>query len=677
MTNASKLGAVVALGLALGLPAAADPEQVQVQTEPELFYLDHHDVSPPLRDIPVIAPTERIREGSPLNRRRPDWIKEAPAGWVDPLEALSRPDGPVPEVGTTAGLNFEGVQGGAMPPDTNGAVGATQFVEWVNFSFAVYNKTTGALQYGPAAGNTLWSGFGGVCQTNNSGDPIVAYDKRAARWVMTQFAFPSSTTGPWYQCVAVSTSSDATGTWRRFAYNFTALNDYPKVGVWSDGYYITFNMFNSGSSFAGARTCALDRNQMITVSGTPGPIQCFQNAAWASLVPADLDGTTAPPAGAPNYQLSLGSTNTTLRLYKFKVNWTTPSLSTFTGPTNVTVAAYGVPGWTVVPQPGTTQLLDTLGDRIMNRLAYRNFGTHETLAATHSVTTGSGLGMRWYEIRNPNGTPTVQQQGTFAPDSTYRWMGSIAQDKSGNMLLGYSVSSSSVYPGIRYTGRLATDALNTMQAENTLISGTRNQVGASRYGDYSAMTVDPVDDCTFWYTTEYLRTGTSTGSTRIGSFKFPTCGGGGGCTGTYSFTCDDGEACFSLFGPSQYWHRETLCSGTSVGYLGDLYWTYVNGSVISNYAQWRPTLPCAANYTVQVFVPRCYGTSLQARYRIYHNGVSDYVTVNQNALFDAWVTLGTFYFANNGTEFVELTDATGEAASTLRQLSFDAVRWSK
>jgi hypothetical protein len=676
MIDAKTWGAALALGLALGSSAAAEPEQVQ--TNPELFYLDHHDVSPPLRDIAPIAPSERVREGSPLNRRRPDWIKEAPAGWVDPLERLSRPDAPQPEVGTTAGLNFEGVTSGAFPPDTNGAVGATQFVQWVNFSFAVYNKTTGALQYGPAAGSTLWSGFGGPCQNNNSGDPIVAYDKRAARWVMTQFAFPSASAGPWYQCVAVSTSSDATGTWRRFAYNFAALNDYPKVGVWSDGYYITFNMFAwNGSSFSyqGGRTCALDRNNMITASNTPGAIQCFQNAAWYSIVPADLDGTTAPPAGAPNYQVSLGASNS-LYLYKFKVNWTTPSLSTFSGPTSVTVASYGVPAFTAVPQPGTTQLLDTLGDRLMNRLAYRNFGTHEALTATHTVSTASGTGMRWYEIRNPNGTPAVQQQGTFAPDSTYRFMGSIAQDKSGNMLLGYNAASSSVYPGIRYTGRLASDALNTMQAENTLIAGARSQTNSNRYGDYSAMTVDPVDDCTFWFTGEYLKTGTTIGSTRIGSFKFPSCGGGGTC-GSYTFTCDDGDTCFSLFGPSQYWHRETLCGGTSVGMFGDLYWTYVNGSVVSNYARWRPTLPCAANYTVQVFVPRCYGTSLQARYRVFHNGVSDYVTVNQNAIFDQWVTLGTFFFANNGTEFVELTDATGEAASTLRQLSFDAVRWSK
>jgi hypothetical protein len=539
---------------------AAEDASVQVLSNPDLYYLDHFDVSPPLRDMPVIPPsaTERPREINTENTRRIGPLAPAPPGWVDPLEAQSKR--PAPELGVTTGLNFVGVGRGlgtyspsVAPPDTNGAVGATQYVQWVNLHFAVFNKTTGALVYGPAAGNSLWQGFGGTCETYNSGDPIVAYDKAASRWVMTQFAFASSTGGPWYQCVAVSTTSDATGSYRRFAYNFTALNDYPKLGVWPDGYYVTFNMFYGNLS--GGRTCVMDRNNMISASGTPGAIQCFQISSYWSLLPADLDGTTAPPSGAPNYQLNFGTNS--LRLWKYKVNWATPSLSTLTGPTAIAVASFSTAG--SIPQSGTTQTLDSLSDRLMHRLAYRNRGSYETLVVTHSVAAGTAAsGVRWYEIRNPNGTPTVYQQGTFSPDSTARWMGSIAMDKDGNMAVGYSASSSSIYPAIRYTGRLATDALGTMQAENTLVNGGGSQTaGLSRWGDYSSMTVDPVDDCTFWYTTEYLQTsGTWNWSTRIGSFKFASCG----TPPDFSIACSPS----SLTLPRSQ-SRSTTCTVTSVG----------------------------------------------------------------------------------------------------------------
>jgi hypothetical protein len=165
----------------------------------------------------------------------------------------------------------------------------------------------------------------------------------------------------------------------------------------------------------------------------------------------------------------------------------------------------------------------------MYRLAYRNFGTHESLVVNHSVTVGSNkgtsVGIRWYEIRDPNGTPTVFQEGTFAPDSSFRWMGSIAMDNVGDIALGYSLSSSSVFPSIAYTGRVPTDPLGTMEGENIVKAGGGSQVKSFiRWGDYSAMVIDPVDDCTFWYTTEYIAsTGSFNWSTEITSFKFPRC----------------------------------------------------------------------------------------------------------------------------------------------------------
>ncbi|GAB3452754.1 hypothetical protein GCM10027321_01910 [Massilia terrae] len=439
---------------------------------------------------------------------------------------------------TIAGLGFDGVGNGftgpqgtytvdSAPPDTNGAVGATQYVQWVNEAFAVFDKTTGKVVYGPVAGNTLWTGFGGPCETHNDGDPIVKYDRIANRWVMTQFALPSG--GPYYQCVAVSQTSDATGAWNRYAFQYTNFPDYPKAGVWPDAYYVTFNMFK-GNSFAGARLCAYDRNSML--NGAPATQQCFQlSTSYGGVLPADLDGATLPSAGSPNYMLSKGSSS--LNFWKMHVDWANPANSTLSAAASVPVAAFNAAcgGGSCVPQAGTSEQLDSLADRLMYRLAYRNFGTYESLVVNHSVAVGASrkntyAAVRWYELRNLSAnTPTVYQQSTFAPDSTFRWMGSIAMDKMGNIALGYSTSSSSLHPGIRFATRLKTDQLNTLSNETVMLQGTGSQLNnLNRWGDYSAMALDPVDDCTFWYTNEYLQAnGTFNWSTRIASFKIAGC----------------------------------------------------------------------------------------------------------------------------------------------------------
>ena len=491
---------------------------------------EQHDVSRPLRDMIQAAPKQALvmHEAEPV-RRIP-----LPAG----LAAL--PDDPVRQrtaasiaaFAPVVGLGFEGLGNGqykfnvsGAPPDTNGAVGATQYVQWVNTSFAVFNKSTGALISGPTAGNTLWSGFGGGCQDNNDGDPIVLYDKLANRWVFSQF---SVSTTPYLQCIAVSTSSDATGTYNRYSFQYNNFDDYPKMGVWPDGYYETFNMFN-GNNFVGSDACAYDRAAML--NGTAAKQVCFQqNSSVGGLLPSDLDGTTAPPAGSPNYMLFYGTNN--LKLFKFHADFATSTNSTFTGPTVIPVAAF-LPlcnnnTGTCVPQPGTTSQLDSLDDRLMYRLAYRNLGTHESLVVNHSVATSSSGGVRWYEIQNPSGSPVLAQQGTFAPDSNYRWMGSIAMDQVGDIAVGYSISSSSVFPSVAFTGRVPTDPAGTMQAETRVVSGSGSQTSQTRtltrWGDYSAMQVDPVDDCTFWYTQEYIKTnGVFNWNTRIASFKFPNC----------------------------------------------------------------------------------------------------------------------------------------------------------
>lgn len=507
-----------------GVLLASLPASSQVMVvRPEI----HHAVSPAVRDLPnssgiLVSPPH---EAEPL--------RTIPLG-----PGYKAPDVPDPVLqhtvatapsmlAPTTNMNFDGIgQGvfgfsvGVAPPDTNGAVGLTQYVQWVNLSFAVFDKSTGALIKGPVAGNSLWTGFGGGCETNNSGDPIVTYDKLANRWVFTQFQVATT---PFLQCVAVSTTSDATGTFNLYSFQYSYLDDYPKLGVWPDAYYITFNMFN-GNSFVGADACAYERNAML--NGQAAIQICFQQGgSVSSLLPADVDGTTPPPAGSPNYMMNFGSN--ALNLYKFQVNFSTSSGS-FTGPTVISVASF-TPlcggGAGCVPQAGTTNKLDSLADRLMYRLAYRNFGTFESLVANHSVAVGSSSGIRWYEIRNPNGTIAIAQQSTFAPDASFRWMGSIAMDRSEDIALGYSKSSSTTNPSIAYTGRAVTDPTNTMQAETTVINGTGSQTGTlTRWGDYSAMQVDPADDCTFWYTSEYLKTsGTFNWNTRIASFKFANC----------------------------------------------------------------------------------------------------------------------------------------------------------
>ncbi|HET9622952.1 MAG TPA: hypothetical protein VFP84_16385 [Kofleriaceae bacterium] len=482
-----------------------------------------HDVSGPLRDAPLLHSAAHRAE-------RPLRLLGVSGPEVDDAIVQATPGASAP---TTNGLNFAGVGDGdygftpdAAPPDTDGAVGATQYVQWVNESFAVFDKATGAIAPGfPKTGNSIWAGFGGGCETNNDGDPIVQYDKAAQRWILTQF---SVSTTPFLQCVAVSTTSDATGSYARYAFQYANFPDYPKLSVWPDAYYITFNVFGA-NSFIGALACAYDRAKML--AGQPATQVCFQQpSAVSSLLASDLDGSTPPAAGAPNVLLGLAS-STALNMFRFHVDFATPGNSTFSGPTTIPVAAFNEAcrnGGACIPQLGTSEQLDSLSDRLMYRLAYRRFADHEALVVSHSVSVGrkGPSGIRWYELRAPgNGAFTLFQSGTFAPDTTWRWMPSIAMDKLGDIAVGYSTSSSTLDPGIRYTVRTPGDPAGTLENENVLVNGGGAQlVGLDRWGDYSAMTIDPVDDCTFWYTNEYLKAnGTFNWSTRIASFKVAGC----------------------------------------------------------------------------------------------------------------------------------------------------------
>ncbi|MEO7273289.1 MAG: hypothetical protein ABIX28_14705 [Vicinamibacterales bacterium] len=498
---------------------------------PQVITPSHQDVSPPLRDLPPAARHVGDLEAEPVR------VIPSSRNPLGPDQVVQRATSAPTLLAPTLTRNFDGVGQGftgpagtftvnSAPPDNNGAVGKNHFVEIVNTEFAVFTKA-GVASYGPVPVNTVFGGFGGGCQNNNDGDPTVVYDRLADRWIISQFSVSNT---PYLQCVAVSTGADPAGSYYRYSFAYANdFPDYPKMGVWPDGYYTTYNMFRGGVNFIGAKACAFDRAKML-IGGLATQV-CFDTGnTYGGLLPADLDGASPPPTGAPNYVIALGATSTTLALWKFHVNFSTPSLSTFQGPTTIAVPSYAeaCSGRTCIPQSGGGSL-DSLADRLMYRAAYRNFGDHEALVVNHAVTAGSSVGVRWYEIRNlSTGTPAAFQASTYAPDATYRWMGSIAMDKNGNMALGYSASSNSIVPQIRFTGRLAGDAQNQMtQSEGTIIAGTGAQLsGLSRWGDYTSMAIDPSDDCTFWYTNQYLKaTGTFNWSTRIASFVLPGCGG--------------------------------------------------------------------------------------------------------------------------------------------------------
>lgn len=493
-----------------------------------------NDVSLPLRDLKPIEPPT-VRRGRPVREHRIPF-DDGPELDDDPLlqrSAVGATAAAAPVLGTGGeglGNGFTGPAGtmavNSAPPDTTGAVGATQYVQWVNTAFAVFSKSTKAAVYGPADGKTLWAGFGGPCEARNDGDPVVQYDKLAGRWVVSQFSVGGGTSGYW-QCIAVSTTSDATGTWYRYAFQYTQFNDFPKLAVWPDAYYVSYNMFTN--SFQGSTVCALDRAKML--AGQPATQQCVKLAAtYGSTLPSDLDGP-APAAGTPNFIVARATNS--LNFWRMKVDWANSANTTLSGPVNIPVAAFSAAcsGGTCVTQPGTANKLDSLADRLNYRAAYRTLNGG-TLVMSHAVSTGSKrsalAAVRWYELRNvaATGTPALFQQGTFGGgDGVHRWMSSIGQDKMGNIAVSYSASGGSVYPSMRMASRETGDALGTLSNETVLKAGTGSQTGTlTRWGDYSQISIDPVDDCTFWATNEYMKTtGSFNWNTWFASFKLPSC----------------------------------------------------------------------------------------------------------------------------------------------------------
>ena len=436
----------------------------------------------------------------------------------------------------------------------------------VNLAFGIYDKAGNAL-LAPVDTGTLWAGFPIPDCTDPSGDPIVLYDQTTDRWLLSQFTTrglnPATPTAPFYNCVAISTSGDPTGSYYRYAFITQPdeedggyfFPDYPKYGVWTNSYLMTTRDFGFDDRY-GISVYALEKNKMVNGEAKARAVQYFLELGDVpladigdGLLPADIDGNRRPKAqaaapivGTQDSGAAYGATSDALNIYDLAVHWASEPTSSLTGPIKVVTAGFdsifpcAPTSRDCLPQPGITnpnQYLDILSyrQRPTNRLAYRNFGTYETMVTNQSVEAAPGVaGVRWYEIRRTNGVYSIHQQGTYAPaDGVHRWMGSAAMDRNGNIALGYSVvNGTNVFPGIRYTGRLASDPLNQMTvAEGTIINGSGVQrTTNSRWGDYTSLNVDPVDDCTFWYVNEYYTAAGQASSlvgwqTRIASWSRP------------------------------------------------------------------------------------------------------------------------------------------------------------
>ena len=556
------LTAAALVFLAVSPPAVAQPQPRTHPLTPKFSKAVAFDVSPALRSLALAK--KHVADPSKLLEIRPEGGPRARSKGYKSGDGALQLLSPTPTIPAPL-LTFEGLSNEdnfnifgfrVNPPDPNGEVGPNHFVEMINLVFAVYDKA-GNLLVGPVGTGSLWAGFPITDCTDPSGDPVVLYDQFMDRWLLSQF----TTAGPeFFNCVAISTTSDPTGSYYRYAFS-TGPNfpDYPKYGNWTDSYVITTREFGPTIEY-GIGVYALEKNKMVNGDPNARNVRFFIDGNDPDLLPlvgdgrlsADPDGkqkpktdTAIPIVGTQDDNASYGATFDALNIWDLFIKWRSTPIASLELNTQLPTASFNSmfpcapTARDCLPQPGVpvgdARDLDILSyrQRPTFRLAYRNFKTYETLVTNQSVEAAPGVaGVRWYEIRRNNGTYSLYQQGTYAPgDGVHRWMGSIAMDKQGNMALGYSVVNGvDVFPGIRYTGRLNGDPSGQMTlGEETIIDGSGIQrTTNSRWGDYTDMTVDPADDCTFWYVNEYYtlagqNSSTAGWQTRIGSFKLPGC----------------------------------------------------------------------------------------------------------------------------------------------------------
>jgi hypothetical protein len=552
MTNPKVLSAALLLclvALAVGLSSLnlMAWTQPQVMSNAVVNEPIQADVSAPLRNYPA----EPIIVSSGAHAPMKPKLQQLQAAGAAPGQPFQSPIG---LTGPSVGLNFQGISGdpgsptsincpvvsGAQlaPPDTNAAIGDTQIVQWVNICYSVFDKATGALIAGPIAGNHFWAGFGGACQTRNDGDIIIQWDKANHVWVASQNTF-----SPFMTCIAVSTSADATGSFNRFAFLQPGFPDYPKWGLTSAAYYQTQNDFGTGSAFVGVNVCAYDAVALRAGSKKAKQVCILDNSGGSlfddSMLPADSDAD--PPSSGPAPEVLMGSIdnpgfNAAVYEYVLTVSFKGKGKATLTGtngtmPLGVPLFALACGGGACIPQPSaSSDILDSLGDRLMYRLALFDDGTTEHFLVTHSVNdTAGAVGARWYEFIGASGSTSLSlaQSGQTPADGHYRWMGSIARDKFGDIALGYSRSSAAAgdFPSIYVSGQTAGEPSGTTDVEVLVKQGSGSQLStASRWGDYSSMALDGADHCTFLYTTEYYPfDGSFQWYTWVSVVKFPSC----------------------------------------------------------------------------------------------------------------------------------------------------------
>ncbi len=526
-----KMNLVILAFLVTSVPAGAQNIPAKpVETGTGMYW----GLSRPLKDLPVMSRAD----WNAMAKKAKKELNEGLEKRTYPYAATALPNGADTFYQDFMGnqhnvsgqiVNFDGQTSPYYPPDCNGAAGPNHFMQTVNTVYAIYTKD-GLLVAGPTNINKL---FGSVPGANrNDGDPIVLYDEQADRWLVAEFSVPN--TGQNYIMMAVSATNDPTGTWHQYSFPVATMPDYPKFSVWRDGYYMGDN--NGGST----DTYVFQRDSMLV--GQTAKMVGFRNSwrPWSvdgfmCVPPVDNDGPYAP-ADSPGLYIAFnddafGGGTDQLWLYELAVDWITTTSSTFKRVQQINVQPFSSnfgDNWDNISQKGASQKVDAIPQVIMNVPQYRNFGSYQTIVCCHTVNLGTPpgsnhAGIRWYELRRTTGPWTIRQQGTYAPDSDSRWMGSIMLNGFNSIALGYSVSSTAIYPAVRYCGQspAAYAAGNSTLdiAEDTIINGQHSQTGMNRWGDYSLMSVDPADDNTFWFTDEYIGSG-GTRKTRIASFKF-------------------------------------------------------------------------------------------------------------------------------------------------------------
>lgn len=460
---------------------------------------------------------------------------------IEPLESFDGlGDGFTGRIFPGAESEPEGGRGGGRGGiDISMAVGPDHIFEVLGGNLAIFTKkgkkydTTGKLLYGPVPNNTVFAGFGNRCKTVNNSDTVVRYDQLADRWLFVLPVFQA----PYGMCYAVSVTSDPLGAYYRYEFERPLFPDYPRPAVWPDGYYNPTSTSDNllPEVITQKHDCIADRNKML--KGEPATEQCVVIDGGVFMLNSDVDGKKLPPAGAPNIMMSTGGTQLMkifeddgIYFYKVHVDWTDPSKTSVSPPQKIAVAPYHYlcDGQlsNCVSQPGTERRLDSQGDKLIQRLVYRNVNGHESILAEHSVATAAHAGgVRWYEFRlNKQRDPVLFQQGTYAPDKFYRWLGSMAMDRKGNIGIGYSFGGDPNYPGQRFAARLANDPKGQLTFhESVLAEGRASQTSSLRWEDYTNITVDPSDDCTLWFIGNYLKSGATSSTTRVGSFLIPGC----------------------------------------------------------------------------------------------------------------------------------------------------------